>query len=135
MTRLSTVAAIAFTSMSVVTSASAQEFSVIRVHLDQTMAAKSITQAAIECTQNNICKTVLDAAAAYMGVDSSLITSAIAIISQNRAGEEGHYDYRLPSGYQYCRSTIAPISVNPASGDRASVLGATVYKQGLGVYS
>jgi hypothetical protein len=93
----------------------AQEFTTIKVHLDQTMAAKSVTDVALECAKEPLCKAIVDGAAAY--------------------GEEGHYDYRLPAGYQYCRSTVSPISVNPATGDKASVLGATVYQQGLGVYT
>ncbi len=108
---------------------------VIQVKLDQVMQPKSVTDTLVECTKSPICKAALDAAAAYVGVDSSKITSAVALIGQSKAGEESNFSYKLPSGYQYCRAKIQTVSVVPASGDRASFMSITGTAREVGVYT
>ena len=45
------------------------------------------------------------------------------------------YQIALPTGYRYKMSTIRTISVTPEEGDRASVMGVSSNKEGVGVYS
>ena len=111
------------------------DLTVIQVKLDQVMLPKSATDTFVECTKNQACKVILDAAAAYIGVDSSKITSAVALISQSKAGQEANFSYQLPAGYQYCRAKVETVSVVPASGDRASFMSITGSAREVGVYT
>ncbi len=104
------------------TKMTSDDFTVISVKLDQVMQPKSATDTFVECTQNAACKAIIDVAAAYVGVDSSMFTSAVAAIAESKAGEESRFAYKLPSGYQYCRAKVETVSVVPATGDRASFM-------------
>lgn len=65
-----------------------------------------------------------------------LVSGAMAIVPKaERAGEEGHYSLEVPAGYVYCCSSIRTISVVPATGDRASVMGATSNGRDIAVYT
>jgi len=108
---------------------------VIKVRLDQTMNPLSATQAFEDCTKNPVCKTVIDGAAAYVGTDSSYVTTAIAAVTASRQGEESNFDYKLPAGYQYCRAKLETISVVPNAGDRASAMSVRGNERSLGVYT
>ena len=107
------------------TSSTGGDLTVIEVRLDQVMQPASLTSEIHDCTRNPACKYALDAAAAYVGIDSTLITSAVARIEQSRNGEEGDFHYILPAGYQYCRVKVETVSVVPATGDRASLMSLT----------
>ena len=85
---------------------------VIKVKLDQVMEPKSVIDTTIDCVKNSACKAILDAAAAYVGVNISSITSAAALIDQKKTGE-GNFSYKLPNGYQYCRAKVETVSVVP----------------------
>ena len=108
---------------------------VIKVKLDQVMEPKSVIDTTIGCVKNSACKAILDAAAAYVGVNISSITSAAALIDQKKTGEEGNFSYKLPNGYQYCRAKVETVSVVPAEGDRASLMNVRGSAQGVGVYT
>lgn len=101
------------------------DLTVIKVKLDQVMQPASLTTVFHDCTTNPTCKAALDGAAAYVGVDSRMITSAIANIQKARVGEDGDFHYTLPAGYQYCRAMAETVSVVPASGDKASLMSLT----------
>lgn len=101
------------------------DLTVIKVKLDQVMQPASLTTVFHDCTTNPACKFALDAAAAYVGVDSSLITSAVAKMQKSQVEEDGDFHYILPSGYQYCRAMAETVSVIPPSGDRASLMSLT----------
>lgn len=101
------------------------DLTVIKVKLDQVMQPASLTSVVHDCTTNPACKFALDAAAAYVGVDSSLITSAVAQIQKSRNGEDGDFHYILPAGYQYCRAMVETVSVVPKTGDKASLMSIT----------
>lgn len=89
-----------------------------------------------DCINNVVCQAAAKAGAAYLGVPSNLVTIAMAAVpTANRKGEEGFYSISLPSGYQYCRSSIRTISVVPATGDRASVMSANSNALGVGIYT
>lgn len=108
---------------------------VIKVKLDKVMQPKSITDTAVECTKNPVCKMALDAAAAYAGVDSTMVTSAVARIDQKKPGEEGFFTYYLPEGYRYCRAKAETVSVVPKTGDIASFMSIRANDQNVGVYT
>jgi len=104
---------------------------VIGAKIDSVMQPKGLTDTLHECVQNATCKVILDGAAAYVGVDSSKITSAAAMMTKKSAGETSYFDMRLPEGYQYCRSKVKTISVVPATGNRASFMIVNARPNGL----
>jgi hypothetical protein len=111
------------------------DLTVIKLTLDQTMQPKGITDTIVECARSPICKVALDAAAAYVGVDSSVVTSAVALAAQTSAGEENNFSFPIPDGYQYCRAKIETVSVVPASGDIASFMSITGTASSVDVYT
>lgn len=130
-----TLAALLATSLT--STAAADEFVTVGVKLNRVMAPKSITAAAQECAKDPLCKQVVSKAGELLlGIPPKAISVALALIPQaHRAGEEGWYTFTLPNGYVYCRSEIETVSVSPASGDRASVMGASSIDNGVTVYT
>lgn len=113
-----------------------QDFVVIQQKINPVMQPKNVADALSECARDNLCRGLADAAATYLGVPPGRVSAALAALPQaQRAGEEGRYMISLPTGYQYCRSRIQTISVVPATGDRASVMGASSRENGVGVYT
>ena len=111
------------------------ELVVIQVKLDNVMQPKSGTDVFVDCTKNKVCKGVIDAAAAYVGVDSSAFTSAVALFANSRKDEESNFRFTLPPGYQYCRAKVDTVSVVPATGDRASFMSITGDTNGVAAYT
>lgn len=108
-----------------VTPANAQEFVVTTTKVNPVMRPKNVTDAMVDCANSAVCRSVVEAGAAYLGVPRGTVSAALASVPRaQRSGEEGRYAIRLPRGYEYCRSRIRTISVVPATGDRASVMSA-----------
>jgi hypothetical protein len=113
----------------------AQDIKAMQITVDAERKAKSEWEALAECTKNPVCKTVVDAAFASAGIDSSTTTTAISQISQKAQGENTNYTFAMPAGYQYCRSTVAFKSVIPATGNRASYANFWVQDNAVRVYT
>lgn len=100
------------------------------------MQPKQPVDALKECLNDTACSSIVGGAANSLGAPSSLVSGAMAIVPKaERAGEEGHYSLEVPAGYVYCCSSIRTISVVPATGDRASVMGATSNGRDIAVYT
>ncbi|MNV65393.1 hypothetical protein D3C71_1580850 [compost metagenome] len=116
--------------------AGSQDFVVVNQKINPVMSPRSVGDAFGECANDAVCRTIVDGAATYLGVPPGTVSAALASLPKaDRAGEEGRYTIALPDGYQYCRSTIRTISVVPATGDRASVMGAKSTQRGVDVYT
>ncbi|SDY99773.1 hypothetical protein SAMN04487939_11190 [Lysobacter sp. yr284] len=116
--------------------AASTPFVVVRQTIDSVMAPKTPIDVFVECANNATCRGLADAGGSYLGMQPGEISAALARVpAPRRAGEESWISIELPTGYQYCRSSIRTISVVPASGDRASVMGATSNPRGVGVYT
>ncbi|MGO7969855.1 hypothetical protein ACC705_02475 [Rhizobium ruizarguesonis] len=113
----------------------ATDYAVVSEKVNPVMQPKGVPDIVVDCLNNTACAALAEAAAAYVGVPPDTVSGGAALVSVDRAGEEGRYVIRLPAGYQYCRSTIQTISVVPATGDRASVMGASSIKEGVSVYT
>jgi hypothetical protein len=112
------------------------DYKVSKMHLDQTMAPKNVLDGINDIKNSPIGMAIINAAAAYIGVNPAIVTLALkAIPSGSMAGEEGRYSIPTEAGYKYCRARINVISINPASGDRASVLNATANNNGIAIYT
>lgn len=76
-------------------------------------------------------------AAGYMGINPRYVTLAInALPTARNDGEETFYELRVANGYAYCSSGVMVESLVPASGDRPSVISASVYPGGkVGIYT
>jgi hypothetical protein len=112
------------------------DFSATSVKVDAVMQPKQPADALKECANDPVCSSIIGGAATYLGVPSTLVSGALAIVPKaERAGEEGHYTIEVPQGYVYCRASIRTVSVVPATGDRASVMSATSNDSGVAVYT
>jgi hypothetical protein len=112
------------------------DYVIVQSTINPVMQPKSIVDAAQECSNDSICRTLADAVASYFGATPGSISAALASVPRAESkGEESWFTIQLPSGYQYCHSKIETISVVPASGDRASVMGASSMKDGIGIYT
>lgn len=133
MKKSSCIAALA---MAFAGTAAATDFVVMKVRLDQVMQPKNVIQAVQDCSSSDVCKTLVDAAATYLGAPPGTVSAAMASIpGPQYSGEDANFRYNVPSGYQYCRALIRTISVTPASGDRASVMSAGNDKNGVHAYT
>lgn len=113
-----------------------QEFVVTTTKVNPVMRPRNVEDAMLDCANSSVCRSVVDAGAAYLGVPPGTVSAALASVPRaQRRGEEGRYSIRLPSGYEYCRSRIRTISVVPATGDRASVMSARSNRTGVGIYT
>ena len=111
------------------------DFVVVRQIVDVVMQPKNVADSLGECARNAVCRNAVEGAAQFLGVNPMIVKAGVAIVSEaKKDGEEGRFFISLPSGYQYCRSEIETISVVPATGDRASVMGATSARNGIGIY-
>lgn len=124
-------------SMVLTASATAQsDFAAISAKVNPVMQPKSPGDVFRQCANSSVCRIVADAAAVYLGVPPGRVKAALAAVPKaSRKGEEGRYQINLPGGYEYCRSRITTISVVPATGDRASVMGVTATQNGMSVYT
>lgn len=113
-----------------------KEFVVVQAVINPVVQPRKYSDAIRFCAEDEGCRSLSDAAASVLGLPSGMIASALADVPQVvRVGEEGRYTIALPPGYEYCRSRTRTRSVVPATGDRASVLGARSTKDGIGVYT
>lgn len=76
-------------------------------------------------------------AAGSMGIDPRYVALAIDALPTARSeGEETFYELRVAKGYAYCSSGVLVESLVPESGDRASVISASVFPGGkVGIYT
>lgn len=98
------------------------ELIVMKVKLDQAMQPTNITDSDAGCASNSACKAVIDAAAEFVGVSSSVMKSAVAPIQQTRLNEADNFYFSFPDGYQYCRIMVETVSVVPETGDKAALM-------------
>jgi hypothetical protein len=97
---------------------SGKDLVAVYVKVNPVMKPKTGGDVILECAQNDLCRTAVDAAAAWLGVPPGTVTGAMALVPKvRRAGEEGWYMIALPEGYEYCRTRIKTISVTPNTGD------------------
>jgi hypothetical protein len=109
---------------------------VIQAKVNPVVTPKSPQDAFRDCAKDAMCRSLADAAAVWLGATPGTVTAAMAAIPQaKRGGEESWYKLVLPDGYQYCRAKIHTISVVPATGDRASYMGAGSERTGVSVYT
>lgn len=112
------------------------DFVVVRQKIDAVMQPKSPMDAFAECAKNEACTGIVDAAASYFGAPPGTVAAAFALVPKaERRGEEGYFSVNLPDGYAYCRARIETVSVVPATGDRASVMGVNSTESGVDIYT
>lgn len=103
-------------------------FAVSQMHFDASRSPRGLDW----YLQSREGKVIMGSIAAYMGIDPRYVTLALNAIPSGRVeGEETHYALAVAGGYAYCSSRIGVQSLAPASGDRASVINASVYPEGV----
>jgi hypothetical protein len=112
-----------------------EKFTVVGIHINPERSPKSIPDTLNECIHEPICKKVVDAVSAYAGVDSSMITGAIATTEINRAGQETQYILRLPQGYEYCHAAVHTRSVNKPDDQRSPFMQVTATPSGVMIFT
>lgn len=93
-------------------------------HINPVMKPRGLEDAVRECLQDRICRQMLDAAAASLGIPTEAIAVAhVASMRTSRNGEDTRFIIAPPEGYKVCRVSVRTVSLAPRSGDRASLLG------------
>jgi hypothetical protein len=88
------------------------------------MRPKQIDRVIVECAKDKLCSSVIAAAATSLGVDPRLVSSALTVVAASArkpGSEEFLTTLTFPSGYAYCKTTIAFTSIVPYSGPRGSL--------------
>ena len=112
------------------------DYKVSKMHLERTQQAKNLLNGITDIKNSPVAMVAINAAASYLEVSPAVVTIALkAIPTGSVAGEEGHYFVPVEPGYKYCRSRSTVISINPPSGNRASVLNATAGDTGISIYT
>jgi hypothetical protein len=106
-------------------------------HINPVRDAKSPFDTIQDCLNNNVCSTLLSAAAAYVGVPpnalSMLKAGAYVYNAVSQPGsEETKYHIQPPPDYKICRVDVRTLSVLPNTGDRASLLSLTAKSAEIG---
>lgn len=102
------------------------DFIVTKVYVDKVMQPKNLLDGAKDCDNNPQCKLVAKAAAEYFQLPIDKTISGMAYLAPASEGEGWHSTVTLPTGYQYCTSSMRMVSIVPHDGPRGSLwLGAT----------
>lgn len=79
---------------------------------------------------------ILSSVAGYMGVNPAYVKLALEVLpTASVSGEETNYGLPVPDGYVFCAVRVAVNSLNPGSGDRASVIGVSASENMIAVYT
>ncbi|CAD6562659.1 hypothetical protein ACFQ3P_38595 [Paraburkholderia sabiae] len=108
----------------------------LTAHVNPVMDPDSLGETAMQCIHNTVCKTALDAAALYLGVDISTLTTTTGyVVGYTIVGEDADFQYPLPEDYEYCSSVVHTVSVVPATGDRASQMQMWAIGDGMRIHT
>lgn len=95
----------------------------------------SLREVLHDCVKNNeVCGTIVDIAAAYVGVPPGTIKESMRIadalglgVAYRHPGEEHYYNITVPNGYRACDMSVRNMSAAPASGKYSPTFQAAVH--------
>jgi hypothetical protein len=103
-------------------------------HFNPVMQQRDIVQRFVECTQNDICQTALNAVTSYIGIPPEAVQAATSFATNGTSppgSEETRLGINPPAGQSICALVVHPISVVPLDGDRATLFSLGVNPQHL----
>ncbi|PTE11764.1 hypothetical protein C9427_03480 [Mesorhizobium helmanticense] len=113
-----------------------KDFVVVQAVINPVLQPRNVGDPIGYCAGDERCSSLAEVAESFLKLPPGTVAAALAAVPRvSREGEEGRYTIELPAGYQYCRSKIRTSSVVPATGDRASVMSASSFQNGVHVYT
>ena len=109
-------------------------------HINPVRDSKTPYDSVAECLNDNVCSTILSAAAAYAGVPPNVMqmakTSAFVYnVVAPSDSEKSRYSIEPPQGMKVCHVSIKTLSVVPNTGDRASLMSITGRSSKVEIYT